>query len=80
MTPLVEAERWVSVGHQTGVPGDAQHPAVEAEDEVEELLRVAAREEQEHSGNKNQEADEPGPPHDLSVAPGAHRVAGAADE
>ena len=33
---LVEPERRVGVGHQGGVGGDPQHPAVQPEDEVEE--------------------------------------------
>lgn len=35
--PLVEAERGIAVGHQPGV-AHPEHPAVEAEHEVEQLL------------------------------------------
>jgi hypothetical protein len=39
---LVEGERRVLIRLRAGVPGDSGDPTVQAEDEVEERLRIAA--------------------------------------
>src|SRR5271166_692178 len=55
----VEPERRVLVGHQPGVAGHPQHPPVQAEHEVEDLLRVPAGDEQDHRGDHGHDADQP---------------------
>ena len=57
----VKPERRVPVGHQPGVPGNPQHPPVQAEHEAEELLRVPPGHQQDHRGDHGQEADQPPP-------------------
>jgi hypothetical protein len=55
---LVEAERWVAVRHQGDVAGDPQNPPVQAEDEVEDRLGIAAGEQQHRTGDQDEQPDE----------------------
>lgn len=80
VTALLEAERWVLVSHQAGVPGDAEDPAVQAEDEIEELLGVAPGEQQHHPGDEHQDPDETRAPHDWFVGAATYGVPGAAEQ
>ncbi len=48
----VEPERRVPVGHQAGVSGHPEHPAVQAEHEVEQRLRVPAGDGQDDRGHQ----------------------------
>src|SRR6266511_2662050 len=62
----VEPEWRVRVGHQRGVGGDAEDPAVHAEHELVEGLRVAAGEEQHDAGEEDEQADKAsGAPHPI---------------
>ena len=42
LSSLIEAERRIRVGHETRVDGDARHPPVESEDEVEDASSGSA--------------------------------------
>ena len=77
---LVEPERRVGVGHQGGIAGHAQHPTVQSQEEVEERLRVATREEHDDAGHHREQRDQAGR-HDASaVVSAAEVVAGTAQE
>ena len=54
----VKPEWRVGVGHESGVGGDAEDPAVHAENEVVDRPGVAAGEEQGESGKEHEEADQ----------------------
>jgi hypothetical protein len=64
----VEPERRVLAGHERRVGDDPQHPAVQAEHEVEDVLRVSILEEHKDAGDENEDADEPETP----SGPGEH--------
>jgi hypothetical protein len=57
----VEAEWGVFVRHQSGVGNDAQDPAVEANDEIEQSVGIAAGEQKCDRGDEYERTDEPGP-------------------
>ena len=65
LASLVEAERRIDVRHQRCICDDAEHPAVQPHDEVEDPSRVPRREEQRDSGEEDEERDQAGdePPH-----------------
>ena len=54
----IEPERRVLAGHERPVGDDAEHPAVEAEHEIEDLLRVPVLEQQQDAGDKHEDADQ----------------------
>ena len=55
---LVEAERRVAVGHQPRVREHPEHPAIEADGEVEEPRRVTPREEERKPRDDHEQEDE----------------------
>jgi hypothetical protein len=55
LSALVEPERWVAVGHQACVADDAEHPTVEADDEIEQRSWIPAREQKDHRSDHDQE-------------------------
>ena len=80
---LVEPERRVGVRHQARVRDDPRHPAVEAEDEVEETARIPRHEQERDSGEEHEGPDEPAaipPVPSAPVLASAGRGASAAEE
>ena len=78
----IESERWIGVRHQEDVRRDPHHPAVEADDEVEEPAGIPRREQERDCCEEHEDTDEPAavPPVPAVVLSLAGRGAGAADE
>src|SRR5437867_8408000 len=64
----VEPEWWVTVGHQRGVPGDPQCPAVNSDDDVEQWTRVGTGERQDDRGDQDEQAGQAAAPGPTAVA------------
>ena len=80
---LVEPERRIGVGHQARIRDDPRHPAVEAEDEVEETARIPRHEQKRDRCEEHEGPDEPAPVPPVRTVPvlgSAGSGAGAAEE
>ena len=79
--PMSRRNGGIAIGHQEGVGGDAEDPAVHAEHEVVDRLRVTGGEQQDHGRDQHHQPDqapegEEGP----LVAAAPHGPAGAGED